>query len=532
MGGDTAATVDARTLKDWLHDGEEIALLDVREHGQYGESHLFYGIPLPYSRLELDVPRLVPRTATRVVVYDDGLLGVAVRAAERLYALGYANVRVLEQGTLGWQRAGYQLFAGVNVPSKAFGELAELHFHTPRLQAGEVAAMIASGEDFVLLDGRPFGEYRKMTIPGSLCCPNGELAYRVGAIVKDPRTPIVVHCAGRTRSIIGAQTLIDFGVPNPVYALENGTQGWYLADFALEHGATRRYPGVPEAGGVAAQRSRAQAIAAGQGVRFVDDDEAGRWLADESRTTYLCDVRTPEEFAAGSLPGAASAPGGQLLQATDQWVAVRNARIVLADGEGVRAPIIAAWLARMGHDASVLRDGIASRVRAPMRTAALAPIDSMEIAELVKLLDRNGASVVDLRAGMAYRKAHIPGSLWSIRPRLDALRGRLEGRVVLVADEPGIAQIAAQDLARSGMASVAMLEGGLAAWESAGRPVEATPGVPSDAECIDFLFFVHDRHDGNKDAARRYLAWETGLVAQLDRRELEAFRFRSHDAAA
>ena len=39
------------TLKSWLHDGSEIALLDVREHGQYGEAHLFYAVPLPYSRL-------------------------------------------------------------------------------------------------------------------------------------------------------------------------------------------------------------------------------------------------------------------------------------------------------------------------------------------------------------------------------------------------------------------------------------------------------------------------------------------------
>lgn len=46
-----------------------------------------------------------------------------------------------------------------------------------------------------------------------------------------------------------------------------------------------------------------------------------------------------------------------------------------------------------------------------------------------------------------------------------------------------------------------------------------------DARCIDFLFFVHDRHDGNKEAARRYLAWETNLIGQLDEQELATFRF-------
>ena len=531
MDGDVAASVDAGSLADWLHDGREIALLDVREHGQFGESHLFHGIPLPYSRLELEIARLVPRRATRVVVYDDGLLGVAQRAAQRLAALGYRNVWVLEDGTAGWKRAGYRLFAGVNVPSKAFGELAEHHYRTPRLQPAQVAAMLASGQDLVLLDGRPFAEYRKMTIPGSLCCPNGELVYRAGAIVADARTPIVVNCAGRTRSIIGAQTLINFGIPNPVYALENGTQGWSLEGMALEHGASRRYPDAPQGIDIAALRARAKALAERQGVRFVGDDEVEAWLADESRTTYLCDVRTPEEFAAATLPGAASAPGGQLLQATDQWIAVRNARVVLVDQEGVRAPVIAGWLLQMGHDACVLRGGTASRVRAALQAVPLPEIALVTAAELADMLDAKAASVVDLRPSMAYRKSHIAGSLWSIRPRLDGLRERLVGRVVLVADEPGIARIAAQDLARSGTTRVAMLAGGFAAWEAAGRSVEATPDRPLDDECVDFLFFVHDRHDGNKEAARRYLAWETGLVSQLDARELASFRFRGHDAA-
>ena len=98
-------SIDPKTLKRWLHDGGEIALLDVREHGQYGESHLFHGVPLPFSRLELDAPRLLPRRGVRVVTYDGGdeeSRGVADRAAERLRALGYGDVHVLEGGTRAW----------------------------------------------------------------------------------------------------------------------------------------------------------------------------------------------------------------------------------------------------------------------------------------------------------------------------------------------------------------------------------------------------------------------------------------------
>src|SRR5215470_13566075 len=233
--------IDAFTLKTWLSDGSEIALFDVREHGQYGAGHLFFAVPLPYSRFETGLPALAPNAAVRIVLYDGGD-GVAVRAAARAAALGYRNVAVLGGGAAAWRQAGYTLYAGVNVPSKTFGEIVEQRRHTPRLTAQAVAAMRAAGEDFVIVDGRPFAEYSCMNIPGGICCPNGELALRIHDIAPDPATKIVVNCAGRTRSIIGAQTLIDFGVPNEVFALENGTQGWFLAGLELEHGAGRRYP--------------------------------------------------------------------------------------------------------------------------------------------------------------------------------------------------------------------------------------------------------------------------------------------------
>jgi rhodanese-related sulfurtransferase len=490
-------TVTARQLKSLLHGKGEIALLDVREAGQFGESHLLFATPLPYGRLELDVGALVPRKSARVVVCDDGVLGVAGRAAKRLLELGYTEVSVLDGGTRAWAAAGYALFAGVNVPSKTFAELVEHACHTPRVTVQELARMQAAGEDFVILDGRPLTEYQKMNIPGGICCPNAELPYRVSSIVRNPKTRIVVNCAGRTRSIIGAQTLINFGVPNPVVALENGTQGWVLADFKLERGSARRYPDHIDEKRLPELQKSARVFAERFYVEFASATLVQKWLCDSDRTTYLCDVRTPEEFEAGSIPGSVHAPGGQLIQATDQW----------------------------GFESWVLEGGVRSGLRgAASPKPALPSLRSLSAAQLKHALEAGPCTVLDLGASVNFRRAHIPGSRWSIRTRIAADARDAKGLIVLVPEHADTARLAAVDLLESGIKDVKVLEGGSAAWARAGYPTESSPADPPDAECIDYLFFVHDRHAGNREAMKQYLAWETGLIAQLDEQDKASFR--------
>ena len=516
--------IEAGQLKTWVHDGAEIAVLDVREQGQYGESHLFYGVPLPYSRLEFDVVRLVPRHSVRLVVYDgDGdEAGVAGRAAHRLMAMGYSQVFALKGGTVAWKAAGYALFAGVNLPSKTFGELVEHAYGTPSISANELAGWLAAKEDVVVLDGRPVSEFYKMSIPTATCCPNGELAYRVRQLVPSEKTRIVINCAGRTRSIIGAQTLINLGVPNPVYALRNGTQGWYLDDHVLEHGQTRAY-GSPA--NLDVMRSAASQLAARFNVKFVGDETVQAWAADDARSLYLCDVRTAEEFSQGSLPGAQLTPGGQLMQAMDQYVGVRNARLVLFDADGIRAPTVASWLTQMGHEVYVLARGLLSSITlAATKPAHLPVLEAISATQLTQLLAKDEAVVIDLQPSMQYRKAHIPGARWAIRSVLpDALLAQETRQVVLVCDEALVAATAATELSMLAMPPL-LLDGGMKTWRANGMPTQTSDNSPPDAECIDYLFFVHDRHDGNKAAARQYLAWETNLIAQLDARELASFR--------
>ena len=523
------AFVDASTARAWLNDEAEIALLDVREAGQFGEGHPFFAVPLPYSRLEIDAPRLVPRPDTRIVLLDDGEHdSVALKAARRLKALGYTNVSVLRDGACGWQVAGYTLFKGVNLPSKTFGELVEHAQGTPHLSPEALAALIEGGGAYALFDGRTLDEHRKMTIPGAIPVPNGELAYRIGTLVADPVTPIVIHCAGRTRSIIGAQTLRNLGVPNPVIALENGTQGWALAGLKLEHGSERRYPEALNEAAVTEAQTRAARLAARFRIATLDAPAAQEWLADPHRTTFLIDVRTAEEFAHDGLPGAVHAPGGQLVQATDQTIGVRGARVLLVDYDGVRAPVIATWLVQLGFEA-VLIDATEATALRPVRQIASAQ-SSLPLLDAVALREAATGQVLllDLRSSAAYRREHAAGAHWSIRPQLSrtlaALKATPGDTLLLFADEPAVAGIAATDLRELGFTSLYLAANGIDTWKKAGLPLASTPDVPADTARIDYLFFVHDRHDGNLDAARQYLDWETGLIAQCAPDELAVFR--------
>ncbi|BBU31470.1 transferase [Burkholderia sp. THE68] len=516
--------IDASTLRHWLNDGREIALLDVREAGQFGEGHPFFATPLPFSRLELDAPRLLPRFTVRIVLLDDGYAhaSVAQRAAARLRQLGYDDIAILEGGASAWQRAGYTLFRGINVPSKTFGELVEREYGTPHVSAVQLQRWRAErgGCPIALIDGRTPDEHRRMAIPGAVCVPNGELAAHIDAFAGSPDTTIVIHCAGRTRSIIGAQTLRNLGIRRDVFALENGTQGWTLAGFELEHGSTRGHADAPLAGSDA--RTRAQALAQRFGVVALDERTARAWLDDATRTTYLLDVRAPEEYARDGLPFAQHAPGGQLVQATDQSVAVRHARLLLVDHDGIRAPVVAHWLVQLGFEAATVDADIAARFAPREHARAARDDDASAHPDLA-----DDSIVLDLRASAAHRHARPAGSHWTIRPRVfDTLReahATHDTPIVLFTDPNArhAARLVADDLRDAGFAHVTIAAAGLDAWPGA---VDRAELYLTPEQRIDFLFFVHDRHEGNLDAARAYLAWETGLIAQCAADELAAFR--------
>jgi rhodanese-related sulfurtransferase len=327
--------ISAKRVSERLAGSSELALLDVREQGVHYRGHPFYACSAPLSRLELMIGDLVPRKDVPVVLLDGKSEGLAEKAFRKLHELGYSDVSVLEYGCAGWKAAGLELFSGVNVPSKAFGEFIEHRYQTPRIPPEELKQL---KEKMVILDSRPFEEYRRMSIPGAINVPGAELAWRVHDLAPEPDTLVVVNCAGRTRSIIGCQSLRNAGIPNRVVALKDGTMGWDLAGFECERGAGRVAP-VPTRDGRERALRAAERVAVRFEVKFVDGKTLAKWQGDPTRTLYLLDVRTRKEFERSHIAGARHAPGGQLVQASDEYVGVRGHDRLVAqpDGLGRRA---------------------------------------------------------------------------------------------------------------------------------------------------------------------------------------------------
>ncbi len=529
-----ASMIDAGSLRSWLLDDEELALFDVREEMVFGRGHILYASCLPLSRLELKVDALAPRRPVRMVVCDDGE-GLAGRAAERLESFGYSNVNLLEGGIEAWQDAGFELFSGVNVPSKAFGEIVEHEYQTPSVSADELKSQLDAGGDVVVLDSRPFGEYHARNIPTGICVSGAELVYRVGDLVPSPEALVVVNCAGRTRSIIGAQSLINAGIPNPVVALRNGTMGWHLAGHPLETGMTRRALDISDETLKSAKRNAAS-VAEHFGVESIDKAMLERFRAEsDHRCLYLLDVRNPEEYLAGHLAGSRSAPGGQLVQETDQFVGTLRSRVVLVDDTGVRAAMTASWLRQMGWaEVYVLENAFEGETPQSgpeaINVEGLSDTSAIEVKPqaLFSMLDEGEATVIDVSLSRHYLEGHIPGAWHVLRSRFAETLPAVDlaGVVVLTSEDGVLARLAAPEAAAITGVEVRVLEGGTDAWRDADLVLEqGATRMVGDAD--DLWLRPYEKDWGVEEAMQEYLTWEVALVEQIARDGTARFRHRT-----
>jgi rhodanese-related sulfurtransferase len=510
-------------LQRLLAGSTPFAFIDVREAGEYNSSHIAGASLLPRRQLEFNISLAVPFPGTHVVVCDDDGRRAALAAAT-LERLGYTHVSVLAGGINRWVSENYPTEWGSNVPSKDFGEKVEVVHHVPEIDATELHTRLARGDKLVILDTRTPEEYRRFCIPGGRSVPGGELALRITDITRDlaPDTTVIVNCAGRTRSIIGTRMLQRMGLTN-VYGLKNGTSGWVLAGHQLEQGADRMALPEPSPEGIAAAEAYAARLASEDGVRLLAIPALRAMMERRQReTVYLIDVRTAEEYAAGHIPGFRWFPGGQAVQRSDDVAVVKNCPIVFACDRKARAIFTASWYRQMGFQEVYAVEGgtgawVASGLTLEQGMAEPAPVGLAEARSRVRILSpqalqaANPGVVIFVDTSQDFARGHVPGARWVPRGWLELWIGNIVPEhhtpVVVTCTDGRNATLAGATLKDLGYRDVAVLEGGMAAWQQAGLAVEqGLSGVMTPP--TDMVLSGPDRNFADM---MNYLRWEEAL---------------------
>jgi rhodanese-related sulfurtransferase len=254
-------------------------------------------------------------------------------------------------------------------------------------------------------------------------------------------------------------------------------------------------------------------------ISRIDHATLDKVRAEANRTLYLFDVRDPAEYEAGHLPGARSAPGGQLVQATDQYVGTLGARIVLVDDAEVRAVMTASWLRQMGwQDVFVLAEAGSEKGYPLPELLGSAPTElRIDCAALANLKSQDEATLVDVSLSREYLRAHIPGAWFAIRSRLASTLGQtipLEGTLVFTSEDGVLGGFAARDAAEYTPSPVRYLEGGNAAWRKAGHALTSKQALMAD-DPVDTWLKPYERPGDPTKAMQEYLAWEVDLLQRI-----------------
>ena len=513
----------AHELRSLLSSHKEFALLDVRDAGSYNSAHIPGASLLPRHRIEYDLPSLVPFPGAPLILCDDAEQQAPL-AAHTARRMGYTRVSVLEGGINRWTSLDFPTEWGTNVPSKDFGERMEVEHRVPEIDSIELKRRIDSGEKLVIMDTRTPEEYQNFSIPGGRSVPNGELALHVTDILNEhgPDATVILNCAGRTRSIIGARALQRMGLPN-VFGLKNGTAGWVLAGLELETGADRLdLPQVSDEGEARAATYAGQA-AMEDGVQFMDVHQLKQVMARATReTVYLVDVRREEEYRSGHIPGFRWFPGGQAVQRADDVAPVRNGTIIFACDGRVRATLVASWFRQMGFpNVYALQNGVTRWAAQGWDLEEGMPIPSPfgfdDAKSKTKAVSPQEASTMrdakKIFVGMSpeFADDHVPGSRWTPRGWLESTIADVapnKNEPILVTCANGLdSTFAAATLSDMGYSDVSVLNGGMKAWRSDGLPVETgLSGVMTPPTDV----VVMGPHRSYADTIH-YLRWETEL---------------------
>jgi rhodanese-related sulfurtransferase len=526
-------SITPEEVQQTIDSDEQVAVIDIREPLDYSFGHIKEGTPVPRRLLESRLLEVVPNKEIPVILCDQSGDRAPIDA-NWLCTLGYQDVSYIEGGIDAWMSAGLdtvEMQEGVystafNRLSKEFGEQVQVERNVEQIHPDELKELLDDeDEDLLIADVRTPEEHCDMTIPGAVNLQSVDLCLYLNQLRNESQTA-VVHCAGRTRSIIGTASLEKLGFEN-VYELKNGTMGWDLAGYELEKEASRSISKKdlnevynPEI------ESKAESLLTENDIPMISLDEFQDIRDADDRVVYSIDVRTKKEYGEGHIPHTLSIPGGQAIQTADEHIAVRNGTIVFISENHVRSSIVAYWFSEMGFDrVTVFKKGIKAWRDAglPIKTGQnQEPLaEEAEVEEMVKyasaatvsdIIDLNASKIINVGASMDFKSGHLPGAKWVPRYNLEMWLNNndidRDTPIVLTSKQGYIAMYTAAAIQHElNYENVHVLKGGTIRWEESGRPLEqSTDGLEFDPR--DEIPLPYQQGDWAKQA---YLDWEEEL---------------------
>ena len=512
--------IKAKDVKKLYSGTSEFSLVDIREIGQHTDGHPFFSISIPYSIFESRIIDLIPSKETLIILMDhnDGLSEIV---EEITCDLGYRNIQILKDGVFGWKKAGYFLFKGIHVPSKAFGELVELKKNTPHIKPSELRKKINKKDNIIIVDGRPLEEFKKMNIPTGVCCPNMEIPLRIQNEIND-KTEIIINCAGRTRSIIGAQNLINFGIKNKVKALENGTQGWTLSGYKLETNKKETLDLNKIEYQKSKYRNSAAKIINKFNLKKINLRTLNSFLEEKTKNTFIFNVTANQNFSENKMY-LKHAPGGQLIQATDSFVGVLNSKIILVDdGELLRASLTASWLKQMGFDVYIFDDDI-NYLKNFFDQKKKFIIPKSKIVENNSLIDFLKLNLLDIRTSHEFKKTHLKRSKWINRANLRFHNFNGNKDFLIIYNDLSKAELIYKDIISKYKTSIYFYKFD-ENFKLLNELFTNKETFMKREVCIDFIYHTFKRHHGSKAHSLAYLSWEKDLLNHMDEEEKNRFK--------
>ena len=470
-------------------------LIDCRERRDYVHGHWFGSNNIPLSILPIRLPFLCSDQDFPIYFLDwgDAASVVALRLIEKL---GYQNVTPQKTTQPTEPVVGY--VQGEYVWSKAFGEIVA---HQSDILEVTPQQYMTDYQHAQLVDVRPAGEYNRFTLPSSVNLPNSLLLANMEQLGHNADM-VLLHCAGRTRSIIGAHTIKAAGYRGDFGIFRGGTQAWEIDGFTREHGANRTIGENIESAESVANFLKQWQIPSTQ----IQPTEISAFI--ETKSDHLM-FDVSDDTANGVLVGEniIKVSGTNLVQQTDRSIARYHLPILLIDNaSGSRAAFAAYWLSRMGFCVKIVIVDADNLHFSPQKNN---DVQKKSDQRLIEKWVSSGTQIFDFRVSSEFASCHIVSSRWqNISLMLDQKPDMGMIGIIAPCHKTG-------DMVFDILTDIGWKIDGIYVWQD--QPLD--PNILSSTELmfdqnktpIDKSALFAGRHFGILKDAQDYLAWEEDL---------------------